>query len=407
MQKKRVIWKILSLFLTIWCLCTSIVCAEEKQEPKESELYAKACALVDGNSERLLYGKEEKTMLPNASTTKILTCILALETCKPDEIVTFSKKAASQPKVHLGAGEGEQFYLKDLLYGLMLESYNDCACAIAEHVAGSVEEFAKLMNEKAEELGCTDSHFVTPNGLDAEDEEGVHHTTAYDLCRIMSYCAWKSPKCGEFLEITQTRTYHFTNMQGTAYAVSNKNAFLDMMDHVITGKTGYTSKAGYCYVAALEEGGRHYAIALLASGWPNHKTYRWSDAKTLFTYGMENYQLYRVEKEPQLPDLKMAQGYQEGSLEEWASSASLPVYVDADVSKLTFLKSDTDKAEVRREQNYSLSLPVKKGQKVGNISYCLNGKEVYSCSIRAKSSVGEWNFEKFFHVLWKEVLLDE
>lgn len=127
------------------------------------------------------------------------------------------------------------------------------------------------MNEKAKKIGCTDSHFVTPNGLDAKDEQGEHHTTAYDLCRIMSYCAWKSPVSKQFLEVTQTRSHTFQSLEGTGYAVSNKNALLDMMDHVITGKTGYTSKAGYCYVAALEEGGRHYAIALLACGWPNHK----------------------------------------------------------------------------------------------------------------------------------------
>ena len=109
-----------------------------------------------------------------ASTTKILTCIVAMEQCKPDEVVTFSAKAASQPKVHLGAKKGEQFYMQDLWYGLMLESYNDCAYAIAEHVAGSAEKFAALMNEKAKKIGCTDSHFVTPNGLDAKDEQGEH-----------------------------------------------------------------------------------------------------------------------------------------------------------------------------------------------------------------------------------------
>ena len=269
------------------------VLAEKQKEPEAQTLYSKSCAMVDGDSGRLLYGKEAQTALPNASTTKILTCIVAMEQCKPDEVVTFSAKAASQPKVHLGAKKGEQFYMQDLWYGLMLESYNDCAYAIAEHVAGSAEKFAALMNEKAKKIGCTDSHFVTPNGLDAKDEQGEHHTTAYDLCRIMSYCAWKSPVSKQFLEVTQTRSHTFQSLEGTGYAVSNKNALLDMMDHVITGKTGYTSKAGYCYVAALEEGGRHYAIALLACGWPNHKNYKWSDAKTLFQYGMDAYHLYR------------------------------------------------------------------------------------------------------------------
>ena len=211
------------------------VLAEKQKEPEAQTLYSKSCAMVDGDSGRLLYGKEAQTALPNASTTKILTCIVAMEQCKPDEVVTFSAKAASQPKVHLGAKKGEQFYMQDLWYGLMLESYNDCAYAIAEHVAGSAEKFAALMNEKAKKIGCTDSHFVTPNGLDAKDEQGEHHTTAYDLCRIMSYCAWKSPVSKQFLEVTQTRSHTFQSLEGTGYAVSNKNALLDMMDHVITG----------------------------------------------------------------------------------------------------------------------------------------------------------------------------
>ena len=135
---------------------------EEKAKKEVSSLYSKACALSDGDSGRILYGKEADAPLPNASTTKILTCILALEKEELEDIVTFSKNAVDQPKVHLGAKEGEQFYLKDLLYGLMLESYNDCAYAIAEHVAGSVENFVALMNTKAVELGCEDTHFVTP-----------------------------------------------------------------------------------------------------------------------------------------------------------------------------------------------------------------------------------------------------
>ena len=134
----------------------------QKVELPESELYSKACALIDGESGRLLYGKNELDGMANASTTKIMTCILALESGMCDEAVTVTANAAAQPKVHLGMRENEQFYLKDLLYGLMLESYNDCAVAIAEHVSGSVEEFVKLMNEKAEKLGCEDTHFATP-----------------------------------------------------------------------------------------------------------------------------------------------------------------------------------------------------------------------------------------------------
>ena len=405
----RKVWmKIVSVLLVFGCLITEQAFAQKKEKPEPEKLYSKSCALVDADSGRLLYGKDEQTALPNASTTKILTCIVAMEKCKPTEIVTFSEKAAAQPKVHLGAKKGEQFYMQDLWYGLMLESYNDCAYAIAEHVAGSAEKFAVLMNEKAKEIGCTDSHFVTPNGLDAKDEQGEHHTTAYDLCRIMSYCAWKSPVSKQFLEVTQTRSHTFESLEKTGYAVSNKNALLDRMDHVITGKTGYTSKAGYCYVAALEEGGRHYAIALLACGWPNHKDYKWADAKTLFSYGMDAYHLYRgTDASVSLPELEVAQGYRKGTLEEWATRAKLPAFVDTDMTKLTFLKADGDTAEVKKILSDPIQLPVKKGQTLGRVSYCISGEEIYSGRIKAKVSIQKWDFEKFFQMMWKEVLLKE
>ena len=244
-------------------------------------MYSGSFALMDGETGRVLKGKEEQTPMANASTTKILTCIVTLELCNMNELISISSNAASQPKVKMGLNEGEQYPLKDMLYGLMLESYNDCAVAIAEHVAGSTDNFAKLLNEKAKEIGCKDTYFITPNGLDAEDENGFHHTTATDLCRIMAYCTWESPQRDVFLEITQTRNYD---------SFVNRNTFLDQMNGVLSGKTGFTNKAGYCYVAAMEINGEKYCIALLACGWPNNKNYKWQDARTLFEYALENYE---------------------------------------------------------------------------------------------------------------------
>ncbi len=118
----------------------------------------------------------------------------------PDQTIEVSDQAASQPKVHLGMQKGEVFYIKDLLYSLMLESHNDSAVAVAEGIAGSVEEFAKEMNAKAAEIGCKNTHFITPNGLDAEDEGGVHSTTAEDLAKIMRYCIMTSGEKETFLK---------------------------------------------------------------------------------------------------------------------------------------------------------------------------------------------------------------
>ena len=153
-----------------------------------SQLYAKAAVLMDADTGRVLFSKNGNAIMAMASTTKIMTCILALENGNLSDTLTVSSLAASQPKVHLGMRGGEQYVLRDLLYSLMLESHNDSAVAIAEHIGGSVEEFVNNMNQKAMELGCLSTHFITPNGLDAVDEEGIHSTTAEDLARIMSYC---------------------------------------------------------------------------------------------------------------------------------------------------------------------------------------------------------------------------
>ena len=236
-----------------------------------------------------------------ASTTKIMTCILALEKQKEGQVVTASAYAAGRPKVRLGVKDQEQFYLKDLLYSLMLESHNDSAVVIAEGIAGTVEEFAKLMNGKAEELGCSDTHFVTPNGLDDSDEGGVHSTTARDLALIMRYCIMQSPCREEFLEITRTKNYQFSDVQGNrSFSCANHNAFLDMMDGALTGKTGFTSDAGYCYVGALKRDGRTFIVALLACGWPNNKSYKWADTRKLMEYGIANYQYRDVWEEVEL-----------------------------------------------------------------------------------------------------------
>lgn len=377
----------------------------QRVELPENQLYAKSCALTDGSSGRLLYGKAETDPMANASTTKIMTCILALESGCGNDQVTASAKAAAQPKVHLGMKAGDQFRFMDLLYGLMLESYNDCAVAIAEHVAGSVEEFAKRMNEKAAELGCEDTHFVTPNGLDAEDEGGAHHTTAQDLCRIMQYCVWESEARETFLALTQAKSHTFSVADGRSYSLNNHNNLFYMMDHVLSGKTGYTSKAGYCYVAALEEGGRRYCIALLACGWPNNKNYKWSDAKKLFGYGMEHYGLYTVDSSAlDVPGIQVGGGYKRGVLPEWGRRASLNLYIDKGAETMTFLKADWDEARVEKTYVRHAKLPVKKGDVMGQVKYVLGGKTLYTYDICAAEDIYAWDYGTFFRAVFMEFL---
>ena len=156
--KKRV-----SVFLCILLVAFLALNSSNYTFAKEDlVLYAKAAVLMDAQTGRVLYDKNSSEIMPMASTTKIMTCIVALENGNLDDVVTVSTYAAGMPKVHLGMQSEDQFYLKDLLYSLMLESHNDSAVAIAEHLAGSVEGFARMMNEKAKDLGCNDTYFITP-----------------------------------------------------------------------------------------------------------------------------------------------------------------------------------------------------------------------------------------------------
>lgn len=221
----------------------SMPAAAARQESEPNQLFATAACLMDGDTGRVLFGKRETDPMAMASTTKIMTCILALENGGEQAVATASAQAAAAPKVHLGVYEGEQFLLGDLLYSLMLESHNDAAVMIAETIGGSIEGFAALMNEKAATIGCTDTHFVTPNGLDASDAGGDHHTTAADLARIMRYCIKTSPKATEFLAVTQTRSYTFWDLEKkNMFNCCNHNALLDQMEGAISGKPALRQK---------------------------------------------------------------------------------------------------------------------------------------------------------------------
>ena len=184
---------------------------------------------------------------------------------------------------------------------------------------------AEMMNEKARSLGCENTHFITPNGLDAQEtgENGeilLHSTTARDLARIMAYCVLESPKREEFLEITRTRNYSFTDAERKRnISCVNHNSFLDMDKSLLSGKTGFTGGAGYSYVAASEDEERVFAIALLGCGWPPDKTWKWADAKKLLNYGKDNYAYRDVYQKPALPRLLVENGIPEnGELSEEA-----------------------------------------------------------------------------------------
>lgn len=347
------------------------VSAEEVPEELRN-LYARSAVLMDGSSGRILFEKNGQEILPMASTTKIMTCILALENGNLQDVVTASENAAAQPEVHLGVRTGEEFYLGDILYSLMLESHNDSAVMVAEHIAGSVEQFAVMMNAKAQELGCVHTHYVTPNGLDAADGGGAHSTTAAELARVMSYCIRESPMKEEFLKITQTRNYSFNNAGGNrSFSCSNHNAFLDMMAGAVSGKTGFTSAAGYCYVGALERDGRTFVVALLACGWPYNRTYKWTDTRKLMEYGLAHYQNVEIVRSQKSQAVEVEGGLPADG-NPWAKTyVEAKVQSDNGMEEQKYLLREDEKIECRVTVKKKLTAPVEKGTIIGKVRYYL------------------------------------
>lgn len=378
---------------------------EKKENSTNIQLYARSAVLMDADSGRVLFGKNENEQMPMASTTKIMTCILALENGNREDMVTVSAYAAAQPKVHLGMYEGQQFKLKDLLYSLMLESHNDSAVAIAEHIGGSVEGFAAMMNQKAKDIGCFDTYFITPNGLDAAaaDEAGnnrIHSTTARDLARIMKYCIEESEKKEEFLEITRTQNYFFSDGEGKgSYSCINHNAFLTMMDGALSGKTGFTNNAGYCYVGALRRDGKTFVVALLACGWPNNKSYKWSDTRKLMEYGLENYEYRNVYEPEQLKPLRVEGGIPASG--KPYDEAYVEISLENQEEELNVLLREGEQVEKKIRLSKTLTAPVEEGAAAGSIGYYLEGELLKEYPVVTDTDVERMDFPWVFKYIWK------
>lgn len=382
-------------------ICAALLSAGMAQTVKakdfQENLYAESAVLMDADTGRILYGKEERKIRPMASTTKVMTCILALEQTEGNEIVEVSSRAASQPDVQLNMQKGEQYYLRDLLYSLMLKSHNDTAVAIAEHVGGSVEKFADMMNEKAIQIGCTQTHFVTPNGLDAEDEVGIHATTARDLALLMRYAIQNQ----DFLTIVQTTDYNFSDLSGNrTFVLHNTNALLGTMDGILAGKTGFTAGAGYCYVCAVKREDRTFVIALLASGWPSHKNYKYEDTAKLVQYAFDQYHYYEIWKEIQIGAVEVKNGIPISDRLFETAYANVEVLGAMEKRRRILLRED-EEIQVREELKKDLSAPVQKGDVVGNLVYTLEEDVVCRYPIVLKDSILRKNFWWCYKKVWR------
>ena len=271
----------------------------------------------------------------------------------------------------------------------MLESHNDSSVAIAETIGGSVEEFVGLMDKKAEAIGCLKTNFVTPNGLDGVDEGGDHCTSAQDLALILRYCIQISSKAKEFIDITGTPHYEFGELDGKRYvSCTNHNSFLTSYNGAITGKTGFTGKAGYCYAGAAKREDKTMIIALLGAGWYPNRSYKWKDAKKLLDYGFENFSYKLIGKEDwEFQPIPVVDGMKPF------------VQVGTDAKKFGCLLGDGEKVQCKVEMANQLQAPVNENTVVGTIIYELNGKiieqfKIYTIENIEKSTF--WNILKIW-----------
>jgi|GEM_PF-496450 len=318
------------------------------QAPVPPEIAALSAALYDPDTGQFLYEKEADRQLPNASTTKMLTGILTLENCSLQDQVTISRRAATTPEQSIWLKEGETLTVEDLLYALMLRSANDAAVALAEHVSGSVEAFADLMNRKAAEIGATGTHFVNPNGLDAPG----HHTTAHDLALIGAYCMRNE----DFRRIVATDSYALPPSPGNQWEriSDNHNKLLDIYPYADGIKTGYTVPAGKCLVGSAEKDGRRL-ISVILNGGEGY----FQDSARLLEYGFEEF--VRVVYARQGDGFfRMKVGRLPQSETEAVAAEDLQLTVRKDLLKEALAGT----LRCRRWVDY----PLGKGQEVGEIS---------------------------------------
>lgn len=338
------------------------IAAPVKAAPKTS---AKAYVLMEAGTGRVLASNNHEEKLPMASTTKIMTCILAIENSKLGDIVKVGKNAVGLEGTSIYLKEGETVTMEELVYGLMLASGNDAAAAIAEHISGSIPDFAKLMNTKAQEIGAVNTNFVTPNGL--PDDE--HYTTAYDLALISAYAMQNE----QFREIVSTTKRDFPEDEDSpARYLRSRNKILYQYEGGNGIKTGYTKAAGKCLcAAAYREDMQLIAVVL-------NDYNMFEDCKNLMTYGFDTYNMVKVASAGEV-------------VGEIAVKNGLKEKVEANIKEDIFLPLMPEEATMV-ERKVSLEdefeAPVKEGKDAGRVDFYIDGEKYTSADIVAAADVG-------------------
>lgn len=355
---------------------------------EEPNLNARAAIIYDRTTKEVIWGKNEKVKKAMASTTKIMTAIVVLEKSNLSDVVTISKRAANIGGSRLKVKEGDKICVNDLLYGLMLRSGNDTAIALAEYVGGSVEGFANLMNEKAIDLGLTNTHFVTPHGLDDEN----HYTTAYELAILTDY-ALNNPT---FSKIVNTKSTTITT-NGTSRTISNTNELLGYMEGVNGVKTGFTNGAGRCLVTSCTRNNNQIITVVLGCDTKKKRTL---DSSKLIQYAFENYTRINLEEKIK------------NEFENWKQINTKRIYIKkAEIQNIELIlgeikrkiipikKGEEKNIKIEINAIYEYKAPVEKGTKIGNIIIKNNDEIIETIDILCEKRVEKKTIKNYFKYL--------
>ena len=379
-------FKIFLLFLLMIISIQSISFASELN------LNSEAAILVEISTGRILYEKNSTKKLYPASTTKILSAILIIENCNLDDIVTVRASALNNIPtgyVTCNLQVGEELTVRDLLYALMIPSANDAAYVLAEHLAGSVENFSVMMNDKAREIGCKTTHFVNPNGI----HDDSHYSTAYDLYLIANY-AMKNETFRDLVATTEytlpaTEKYPSADrILETTNELLNKNSKKYYYKNAIGIKTGYTTKAGNCLVAAASRDGLEFiAVVLNGGATENGLNSRYVDSKKLFEYAYDNFTLTKIiEKGSVVQSLEVEKGTKE--------SKFLDLIIDETITVVNNKSIDMNSVIPEIKLREIIEAPISAGETIGTIKYKVDDIE-YSAKLLAKTSVERVDYSMY------------
>ena len=342
--------------------------------------------VYDRISKSMIIGKNEDVKSAMASTTKIMTTIVILEKADLNEKVTVSAKAGGTGGSRLGLKRGDKASVRDLLYGLMLRSGNDAAVALAEHVGGSVKGFAELMNEKAIELGLTNTHFVTPHGLD----DANHYTTALELAKLTDY-AMNNETFAKIVGTKSTTIY----INNQSRQINNTNELLGVLNGVVGVKTGFTNNAGRCLVTETKRNNIDIITIVLGADTKKDRT---KDSVNLIEYTFSKYKMYNLEEQI-IKEFNKWKNINEKRILIINGKTSNPKLALGAIEKATIPICDNDKIEYSINALTEVEAPVEQWNVMGTLTVKLNGEILENIDIVNVNEVQKRDWKDYFKIV--------